>query len=162
MNKFCQDYLENVPDIAKAFFVAALVIVVLGAAVELIRLYRTPLPTPQEAPEPDADKDAVPTPLTAPLIDALRQLLESIARGPAWIAMFLAGAGLFYLAGAQYQAVSHTCKANGEMGNSMGQANSANESGTGQNQTATRNSSAGNETAPTGGNQAQPQTNSPR
>lgn len=102
MTDFCALYLSNVPFIAKTFMVAALIVAVLGALVGIYQALKAAPPQPPTEAVALAQANA--SALT-PLVEALTKLLEALAKGPAWFAMFLAGLLLFWIAGEAHRKV---------------------------------------------------------
>lgn len=91
---FCADYATLSFDLAWWFLVGAL----LAAAVETGVALWSKLVAARSAPRADpsraTDADSV-----AKLLEALKGLLEALTKLPAWVAIFLAGLALLWMAG---------------------------------------------------------------
>lgn len=94
---WCADYGNFALDLAKWFLILALAVALIETALLLWGKIKALLAKPQDA---GADKiaDSV-DPVT--LIKALKDLLETLKGLPAWVAIFLAGLALLWIAGEQ-------------------------------------------------------------
>lgn len=94
MTDFCTRYIALGGDIAglsKLFLIAALLVAVAFAIVDLIVRYRAPAwPMAFDGASPASLKD---------LVEAIKDLVAAIASAPIWIALFAAGIFLFWVPG---------------------------------------------------------------
>lgn len=94
--RLCSGLLDLSGWLAIAFLVAALVIGIISA----IKAFRSDKPS-------FGTTRAAGAPAIAPLLEALKGVIEALGSAPAWFALFLAGIFLFWMTGETY---SNACK----------------------------------------------------
>jgi hypothetical protein len=91
-------------ELSEWFLVFALVVALIETALLMAGKIKALLAKPQAAPPAD-EKDLASTAVDPiKLVEALKGLLETLKGLPAWIAIFLAGLGLLFVAGYQPEA----------------------------------------------------------
>jgi len=103
MINFCGLHISIVLVIAEILLGAALLLALVGAVMALIVRGKGEPSTQENAP--DASQ-------VAPIIDALKGLIEALGKAPAWFALFLAGLFLFWMATQAYADLCRPTAAN--------------------------------------------------
>ncbi|HEY5710653.1 MAG TPA: hypothetical protein VIT38_02060 [Allosphingosinicella sp.] len=144
---WCGNYAGFSLAMAKAFLIIALIVALVETVVVLLPKIRAAFEAPAAAKV--LTESVVPAVDPVKLLEALKGVLEALKGLPAWIAIFLAGLALLWMAGQKPEICAPA-----------GPSREGREAG--GNRSVTQNTNAGNQIGQSQGNQARPETNTVR